>query len=61
MGMRTEDNLYEVTVVATDSKANTATRDVTVKVTNVEEERDCNPVVAPAADWSSDNCHADRS
>ena len=31
------DNVYEVTVVVTDSKANTAMRDVTVKVTNEEE------------------------
>ena len=32
------DNVYEVTVVVTDSKANTAMRGVTVKVTNEEEE-----------------------
>ena len=32
------DNLYEVTVVVTDSKADTDMRDVTVKVTNVEED-----------------------
>ena len=32
------DNVYEVTVVVTDSKANTAVRGVTVKVTNEEEE-----------------------
>ena len=31
------DNVYEVTVVVTDSGANTAMRSVTVKVTNVEE------------------------
>ena len=33
-----EDNVYEVTVEVTDSGNNTATRDVTVKVTNAEEE-----------------------
>ena len=32
------DNVYEVTVVVTDSGANTASRDVTVKVTNVDED-----------------------
>ena len=32
------DNVYEVTVVVTDSKANTAMRGVTVKVTNEEED-----------------------
>ena len=32
------DNVYEVTVVVTDSGANTDTRDLTVKVTNVDED-----------------------
>ena len=32
------DNVYEVTVVVTDSKGNTDEQEVTVKVTNVEED-----------------------
>ena len=32
------DNAYEVTVVATDNNGQTASRDVTVRVTNVKEE-----------------------
>ena len=32
------DNVYEVTLVVTDSKGNTDEQDVTVKVTNIEEE-----------------------
>ena len=32
------DNVYEITVVATDTAGNTGTQDVTVKVTNVEED-----------------------
>ena len=32
------DNAYEVTVVATDNNGQTASRDVTVRVTNVEED-----------------------
>ena len=31
------DNVYDVTVVATDTGGNTASRDVTVKVTNAQE------------------------
>ena len=31
------NNIYEVTVTATDSTGNTASRDVTVNVTNVDE------------------------
>ena len=36
-GDKNRDNVYEVTVVASDG-ANSATRDVTVKVTNMEED-----------------------
>ena len=32
------DNVYEVTLVVTDSKGNSDEQDVTVKVTNVEED-----------------------
>ena len=32
------NNMYEVTVVITDSQANTGTRDVTITLTNVEED-----------------------
>ena len=32
------DNVYEVTLVVTDSKGNSDEQDVTVKVTNIEEE-----------------------
>ena len=34
-----KNNIYEVTVTATDSTGNTASRDVTVNVTNVERGR----------------------
>ena len=37
-GDANRDNAYEVTVVATDNNGQTASRDVTVRVTNVEEE-----------------------
>ena len=36
-GDKNEDNIYEVTVVARDSKWATTTKDVTIKVTNMEE------------------------
>ena len=44
-----KDNVYEVTITATDGNANMATRDVKVTVTNAEEDGDGNPVSAPAA------------
>ena len=37
-GDANQDNAYEVTVVATDNNGQTASRDVTVRVTNVEED-----------------------
>ena len=61
------NNVYEVTVVVTDSKGNTDEQDVTVKVTNVEEDgmvtlstlqpRDGFPVTATLSD--PDNADAD--
>ena len=55
-GDANQDNAYEVTVVATDNNGQTASRDVTVRVTNVEEARDSNPFVGAATGWSFDNC-----
>ena len=37
------NNVYEVTVVVTDTKGNTDEQDVTVKVTNIEEARSGRP------------------
>ena len=45
------NNTYNVTVVVTDSRGNTATRDVVVTVTNEEEAGDGNPVDGAAGGW----------
>ena len=56
-----KDNVYEVTITATDGNANMATRDVKVTVTNAEEAGEGNPVSAPAAGRIGDNCELHRS
>ena len=48
-GDKNEDNIYEVTVEASDD-VNTATRSVTVKVTDSDEGGKVDPVVAGCAD-----------
>ena len=60
-GDANQDNAYEVTVVATDNDGQTASRDVTVRVTNVEEAWDSNPFVGAATGWSFDNSVRNRS
>ena len=56
-----KDNVYEVTITATDGNANMATRDVKVTVTNAEEAREGNPVSDPAAGRTGDNRGLQRS
>ena len=56
-----KDNVYEVTITATDGNANMATRDVKVTVTNAEEDRRGNPVSDPAAGRTGDNRGLQRS
>ena len=53
------NNVYEVTVVVTDTKGNTDEQDVMVKVTNVEEIRRDHPVNPSAAGWLPANGHTD--
>ena len=43
--------MYEVTVVVTDTDGNTDEQEVTVKVTNVEEDRNDHPLHPAAAGW----------
>ena len=56
-----KDNVYEVTITATDGNANMATRDVKVTVTNAEEDGRGNPVSDPAAGRIGDNRGLQRS
>ena len=52
-GDANKDNVYEVTVVVTDSDGMKAMRYVTVKVMNMDGGRDDNPVVAAAEGGSA--------
>ena len=51
------DNVYEVTLVVTDSKGNSDERDVTVKVTNIEEDWNGHPLHPAAAGWFPGDGH----
>ena len=55
------DNVYEVTVVLTDSKAKHRHAGCDRQSHQHKGRRDCNPVGAPAAGWGPDNCHTYRS
>ena len=46
------DSVYELKVIATDSAGETASQDVTVRVTNLEETGNDNPVHAAATRWA---------
>ena len=54
------DNVYNVTVVVTDSDNNIDSRTVAVTVTNVEEAWNGNPVQPAAGGWSPDKGYVDR-
>ena len=54
------DNMYMVTVMADDGTY-MDTHDVTVMVTNVDEDGDGNAVGYAAQGWDADNGHANRS
>ena len=54
------NNVYEVTLVVTDSKGNSDEQDVTVKVTNVEEDGMIDLLDAAAARWLPGDGHTDR-
>ena len=51
------NNVYEVTLVVTDSKGNTDEQDVTVKVTNIEEDGSGHPFHPAAAGWLPGDGH----
>ena len=52
------DNVYEVTVKVTDTMGNSDEKDVTVKVTNLEEDRNNNPLDPAAASWLPGDGHS---
>ena len=56
-----EDNAYEVSVVATDSDRQASKRDVTVTVTNVNEDGVVTLSAVQPRGWGSDNCVPYRS
>ena len=56
-----KDNVYEVTITATDGNANMATRDVKVTVTNAEELGEVTLSQTHAAGRTGDNCELQRS
>ena len=53
------DNVYEVTLVVTDSKGNSDEQDVTVKVTNIEEDGGDHLLDPAAAGWLPGDGHTD--
>ena len=55
-----KDNVYNITVVATDSDEQTDEMDVTVTVTNVDEAGDGDAVDVAATDWDSGDSHPHR-